>query len=141
MSELSLQTLATELRATRRAQQTQGATLRRHVKDCGKLQEATAQRLAEGAETMGEMQVSLSGIEDRFKSFDRWTAFLTKYGKWIAGIVVTAIISAWVSVLVQNYYLHQQTAKAAQAAASSASQAASGQTVVLHKLNEIAPGP
>jgi hypothetical protein len=138
---LTVEALALELRKDRLEQRRQGRVLKTHVDECGELQKLTAQRLEQGAQTMDRLDKSLKAIEDRFVLFDRVTTFLSKRGKWVIGLIITAAISAWVSVLVQNYLLHTETARTATVAASSAQEAASGQKQVLHKLNEIAPGP
>jgi hypothetical protein len=116
-----------ELRATRKEQQQLTGVLKAHMDGCGEQAIITAAKLGV--------------IEERFQRWDRLIDFLAKYGKWLAGTIFAAFVGAFASLYAQNYYQHQQVQQTANVAAVAAKQVATGQSVVLHKLNEIAPGP
>ena len=56
--------------------------------------------------------------------------------RWFGGILVVAVVT----ILTQNFFLHQDTAQKADVAARQATAAAAGQTVVIHKLDQLKPG-
>lgn len=132
--EITVATLAMELRASRREMKETRATLKEHVDGCGELQKETAAKL-------DGLRTGLDAINDRFAKWDRITDFFSRRGKWLAGAVISALLGAWASVLAQNYLLHRETAQTATVAATAATSAAEGQKTVIHKLQEIAPGP
>ena len=111
-------------------------TTKEHVDKCGVLNETNAR-------AMTAMATSLTAIERRFVVFDTIVTVVSTHGKKVLVTVGGIIFTAWVSVLVQNVMLHQDTVSAARQASNAANSAASGQMIVLRKLNELqeTPGP
>lgn len=89
-----------------------------HVRECGALNRTTAATLAMQAK-------SLQAIEARFELLDRISHFLLKHGKKLGYVAMTAVISAYVGLLVQSWALHQDTTAHARDAADKAAAASS----------------
>ena len=73
---------------------------------------------------------ALKTIADKIESFERLPM---KAVRWLGGIVLAAAIT----LLVQNFMLHQDTSDKAQAAVVAANQAATGQAVIVQKLDQL----
>ena len=102
MSEISVASLAERL-------DRMAGVVDTHLRECGE---------ANRAQT-----AFLSNIADRLQSIE---TLPMKAIKWIAGIVGTAVIT----LVVQNFYLHEQTAQTARIAAVQATEAkAQGQAI------------
>ena len=124
---VDVETLAMELRATRKAQSNTARLLKKHVDGCDASNVVAAKAQVEAAEKLEALAKSVSGLEDRFEVIDtigHWVRFIGKYGKWLALTIGAALISAFTTLYVQAYSQHVDTVSKASVAAAQATQAA-----------------
>lgn len=116
--EATLKALAAEQEEHRKMLRDLQKLTIQHVRECGKLQKVTATELT-------KLSGGLTAIERRFEVFDKVTGFLLKHGKKLGYVAVTALISAYVGLLVQSWALHQDSTAHALDAANKAAAAQS----------------
>lgn len=101
-----------------------------HIKECMELSLKTTQALVDQTAAIQQTNNALVAIDHKFTPYipllevlrrvGGVAEWLLKYGRRLIVGVVGIILTAWVSVLAQNYFLLQSTAKVAESAATAA---------------------
>ena len=124
VEEVTVETLAKELSTQRKELRRISLIAAKHYKDCNELRKITADAAQETTRTVTLLAGRFTSLEEQFLPWARLSGFISRRGKWLSGIVTVALVSALSSILIQNYYLHEQTAKAAVNAADAAQKVA-----------------
>ena len=122
---VTVQILASELKR-------QGAALRKHVQECTSIRKETAVIRKETAEAVEALNQRLEFID----TLNRWIHRISKHGRRVVGAVALAAVTAWASILTQNYLLHRDTEKTASVAASAATEASVSQKELIKQVDQ-----
>lgn len=139
---LTMETLAAKIYVHDEAIASLTGTMKQHIADCNRSQRQTLKLQAKTTAELKKINEAYSGFEKHFElliAFERNVLILTKWGKPIVGSIILAVISAWATLLAQNYFLHESTVQKATIAAQAATSADQTQGKILKKVTALVP--